>query len=57
MEVTVIVHASTLLALLVTNLKDEKVWVPKSQCEIEKFKEDYVVLSMPEWMARSKELI
>ena len=56
-EVTCVLHTSTPLALLMTNLRDEKVWVPKSQCEIEKFKKDYIVLSMPEWLAIQKDLI
>jgi len=42
----------TQMAVLVTNLNDEKVWLPKSQIEIH---ED--TIEMPTWLAEDKELI
>lgn len=46
------IEAETQLAVLVTNLEDEKVWLPKSQIEING---DH--LEVPEWLATDKELI
>lgn len=46
------IEHETELAVLVTNLEDEKVWLPKSQIEI-----DGAYIEVPEWLAESKELI
>lgn len=39
-------------AIMVENLKGEKVWLPKSQCEI-----DDDSIQIPEWLALDKGLI
>ena len=45
------IHAETELAVLVENLEEEKVWLPKSQIEIDG------VIEVPTWLAENKELI
>jgi hypothetical protein len=46
------VRHETERAYLLENLKGEKVWVPKSQCEFERGE-----LQIPEWLAEEKGLI
>lgn len=46
------IEHETELAVLVTNLEDEKVWLPKSQIEI-----DGGYIEVPDWLAEDKELI
>lgn len=44
-------------AILVVNLKNKEVWLPKSQIEIDSDKAGCVELQLPEWLAEEKELI
>lgn len=44
-------------AILVVNLKDKDVWLPKSQIEIDSDEKGIVELQMPEWLALDKGLI
>ena len=46
------IEGETQMAVLVKNLNDEKVWLPKSQIEIHGSK-----IEMPTWLAENKELI
>lgn len=46
------IEAETQMAVMVTNLEDEKVWLPRSQIEIHGR-----YIEMPTWLAESKELI
>ncbi len=41
-------------AVMVQNLNDEKVWLPKSAIEID---EDDKEIQLPEWLAVDKELV
>lgn len=52
-EVSVIIKHQTEKAILVDNLKDKPIWLPKSQIEIQSETE----ISLPEWLAVDKELI
>lgn len=44
-------------AILVTNLKNKDVWLPKSQIEIDSDQKGIVELQLPEWLVVEKELI
>lgn len=44
-------------AILVVNLKNKDVWLPKSQIEIDSEAKGVIELQMPEWLAVEKELI
>lgn len=44
-------------AILVVNLKNKDVWLPKSQIEIDSEAKGVVELQIPEWLAVEKELI
>lgn len=44
-------------AILVLNLKDKEVWIPKSQIEVDHETGDVVDIQIPEWLAIEKELI
>ena len=44
-------------AILVVNLKNKDVWLPKSQIEIDSEAKGVVELRIPEWLAVEKELI
>lgn len=44
-------------AILVANLKNKDVWLPKSQIEIDSDSKGIVEIQMPEWLAVDKELI
>lgn len=44
-------------AILVVNLKNKDVWLPKSQIEIDSDSKGIVELQLPEWLAEEKELI
>lgn len=46
----------TKAAWLVTD-GDRDVWLPKSQCELELGKNMTCMVTLPEWLAREKELI
>lgn len=46
------IEAETEMAVMVTNLNDEKVWLPRSQIEIHGRH-----IEIPTWLAESKELI
>ena len=45
-------NIETALAVMVRNLNNEKVWLPKSKIEIYND-----IIEMPEWLAENKELI
>lgn len=53
------IHMETEKAVLFSedDDKDEAVWLPKSQIEIEKLQGSIVEVTMPEWLAKEKELI
>lgn len=57
-DVSVMLHHETEKAWLVSDdgEKDNGVWIPKSQAELEKDGNIYV-LSLPEWLAKDKGLI
>lgn len=70
-DLTLALHAETDKAILVSETGDPKktVWIPKSQCEIERTgrfcqqenkvgtrKYPIIIVTMPEWMAVNKEL-
>ena len=58
-DVTVQLHHETDRAVLVSDDgdRDKAVWLPLSQCEIEKRKGGIVIATMPEWLALEKGLI
>lgn len=57
-EVTVEVRHETQKAVLVKNLKNLEVWLPKSQIELEYDEVKKVhIIQLPEWLANEKELI
>lgn len=49
-----VVQHETDKAVMVTNLKDEKVWLPKSAIEIDEADKE---IQLPEWLAVDKELV
>lgn len=60
--VTVVVKSETAKAYKVEDVPGHRVWVPKSQCRVERVhgKDEHsaaVDMSMPEWLAHDKELI
>lgn len=59
-DIAVIRHAETERAILVseTGNKDDAVWLPKSQVEIENdgYK-NFVTVTLPEWLAAEKGLV
>lgn len=58
-DVTMQLHLETERSALVSDTGDrgKAIWIPLSQCEIEKRKGGLVVVTMPEWMALEKGLI
>ena len=44
-------------AAWLVNDGDKDVWLPKSQCEIEMGKGTDCIVTLPEWLAKEKELI
>lgn len=44
-------------AILVLNLKEKNVWLPKSQVQIDDQKNGMIDLQMPEWLAVEAELV
>lgn len=53
-------HAETEKAILISETGDKKdaVWVPKSQVEIDNDgHENFITVTMPEWLAKDKGLI
>lgn len=44
-------------AILVTNLKNKDIWIPKSQIEIDSNSRGIINFQIPEWLAEDKELI
>jgi hypothetical protein len=52
-------HHQTEKAVLVSDdgERDNAIWIPLSQCEVEHKKDGYVVVTMPEWLAKDKGLI
>jgi len=57
-ELEVAMHHETELAVLVSldGDKDEAVWLPKSQIEIE-YQDGFLILTLPKWLAHDKGLI
>lgn len=58
-DVAVQLHHETERAVLVSDSGDREkaIWIPLSQCEVEKRKGGVVVVTMPEWMAFERGLI
>ena len=58
-DVAGFLHAETSRAILFSELDSEKdaVWVPKSQCEFVRGRGNTITVTMPEWLAKTKELI
>ncbi len=58
-DVTVQLHHATDRAVLVSDDGDREkaIWIPLSQCEVEKRPNGIAVVTMPEWMALEKGLI
>ena len=58
-DVSGFLHAETSKAILFSELNAEKdaVWLPKSQCEFVRERGNCVTVTMPEWLAKTKELI
>ena len=66
-DVTVRKHAETPLAILISDdgVQSNAVWIPKSQCEIERVEDNRVedsgrslwTLTLPKWLAKDKGLI
>ena len=56
-EVSVRRLAETDRAILVTQDDKEKIWLPKSQIEFEPNNDGTITVTLPEWLAREKELI
>lgn len=59
-DVAVVRHAETEKAILVSETahKEDAVWLPKSQIEIENDgHKNFVTVTLPEWLAKDKGLI
>lgn len=59
-DIAAVRHAETDKAILVseTGEKDDAVWLPKSQVEIENDgHKNFITVTMPEWLAKDKGLI
>ncbi len=58
-DLEVYVHFETEKAYLVSDdgERDNAIWFPKSQCELEYVKKPYATLTCEEWLAQEKELI
>lgn len=57
-DFTLYVHHETPAALRVSETGEDRdaFWLPKSQIEYEEKGASYVLVTMPEWLAREKEL-
>lgn len=55
-DIACILKHETKAAWLV-NDGDKDVWLPKSQCELEPGKGTDCIVTLPEWLAKEKELI
>lgn len=57
-DLTLHLHHKTEKAILVSDGgdKDDAIWVPLSQCEVEYKKGNVVIVTMPEWLAVEKGL-
>ena len=53
-EIDIEILAETDKAIMLENLQDEKVWLPKSQIDISASEDSMLI---PEWLAIDKELI
>lgn len=58
-DVTMQLHHETPKAVLVSDDGDKEraVWLPLSQCEIERKSNGIVIVTMPEWLATEKGLV
>lgn len=58
-DLTVQLHRVTAKAVLVSNDgdRDHAVWLPLSQCEIERETGGIVIVTCPEWLATDKGLV
>ena len=58
-DLTMQLHVETVKAVLVSDdgEKQNAVWLPLSQIEIEKQRGDVVIVTMPEWLAIEKGLV
>ena len=58
-DLTVQLHHATDRAILVSDDGDraKAVWIPLTQCEVEKRKNGIAVVTMPAWLATEKGLV
>lgn len=57
-DIEVTIHAETDRAILVSEVGgDEKIWLPKSQIEINDRSGDLAEISLPGWLANEKDLV
>lgn len=59
LDITVQLHHETAKAILVSDdgNKDNAVWLPLSQCEVERKSGGIVIVTLPEWLATDKGLV
>lgn len=59
LDITVQLHHETPKAILVSDDgdKDKAVWLPFSQCEVERKSGGIVIVTLPEWLATDKGLV
>lgn len=58
-DIAVQLHHQTERAILVSDDGDREkaVWIPLSQCEVERKRDGTVIVTMPEWLAIEKGLV
>lgn len=58
-ELELYLHSETERAVLVSEDGDagNSVWLPKSQIEVDHDEDGFVLVTIPEWLARKKDLI
>jgi hypothetical protein len=59
LDLTVQLHHETAKAILVSDDGDKEhaVWLPLSQCEVERKAGGIIVVTLPEWLATDKGLV
>jgi len=56
-EVTVQILSETEKAVMVTDDGKRHIWLPRSQIEIDMKDDELAEITLPEWLAKEKELI
>jgi hypothetical protein len=59
-DLSLAIEGETEKAVRVRNLKDQPVWLPKSQVEVEEEEARsgrFAIVTMPQWLAEEKELV